>query len=72
MFGFYSAYRFTGGGWGLETHTLFCTISCTMMCHRCSEEAGELWVRQWFGEDSKEAGGIELGFNLKNGIIAWP
>lgn len=63
VFGFLSASRFTGGGWVLETHTLLGTMSCTMMCPRCSEEAGELWVREWIGEDSEEAGVTELGIN---------
>ena len=60
MFGFYGAFRFTGGGLGLETHTVFCAKMWAMMCHRSSEEVGELWVRESF-EDSKEAGGGCLG-----------
>lgn len=34
-------------------------------CHRYSEEAGELWVREESGEDSKEADGTELTFDFK-------
>ena len=33
------------------------------MCHRYSEDVGELWVTERFGEDSKEAGGTEQVFN---------